>query len=89
MGIFETKNMPQDSYIKKVPRGKIILFTLIQAGSLAVLYVVKSTPIGISFPLFIAVLPVIRHLTEKCIDKEFCEILDPEELPKEEEERGV
>jgi hypothetical protein len=89
MGIFETKNMPQDSYIKKVPRGKIILFTLIQTGSLAVLYVVKSTPIGISFPLFIAVLPVIRHLTEKCIDKEFCEILDPEELPKEEEDRGV
>ena len=37
-----------DSYIKKVPHKDIIKFTLVQLVSLAVLYVVKSSSIGIS-----------------------------------------
>ena len=55
MAIFETKNFPTDSYIRKVPRCDIAKFTLVQLLLLATLYLVKSTAIGISFPLFIAV----------------------------------
>ena len=94
MAIFETKNFPTDSYIRKVPfeiaasspslvmahraassspraasssprerrrprpqvpRCEIAKFTLVQLALLGTLYLVKSTAIGISFPLFIAV----------------------------------
>ena len=84
MAIWETKHMPEESYMKKVPRGSIVKFTLVQLASLAVLYVVKSTPVGISFPLFIAVLPAVRAMISKSglVPEEECELLDPEELPE-------
>jgi hypothetical protein len=39
-------------------------------------------------PLFIAILPVIRHFTGKwgIVDEEYCKILDPEELDEDDEE---
>ena len=38
---------------------------------------------GIVFPVFIALLPVVRHVLGKYfVDERFCELLDPEELPE-------
>ena len=91
MFIWETSNYPSDSYIKKVPHKEITKFTLVQLASLAVLYVVKSSSIGISFPLFIAILPVTRHFTGKwgIVNEKYCKILDPEDLDEDEHEDGA
>lgn len=42
-------------------------------------------------PLFIAILPLIRHYTGKwgIVDEKFCEILDPEDLDEDEHEDGA
>eukprot|EP01052_Picozoa_sp_SAG31_P005656 SAG31_NODE_251_length_19069_cov_5.843226_9_plen_932_part_00 len=80
MGIWEAANYPSESYIKKVSSMmKIHWFTGIQVLALVVLYVVKSSPIGIAFPLFIGVLPFLRWGTGKLLGEDDCEILDPEE----------
>ena len=85
IGIWESHNYPSDSYIHKVPRSDIVKFTMIQLFCLALLFVVKSTAIGISFPIFIALLPLVRLGISKCgvMKEEYCELLDPEELPEE------
>ena len=80
MGIWESANYPSDSYIKKVSSmGVIHAFTAVQVACLVVLYVVKSSAIGISFPIFIGMLPFVRYATGKCLGEEDCELLDPEE----------
>jgi hypothetical protein len=85
MAIWESSNLPSDAYIKKVPKWDIFKFTMVQTVALALLFFVKSSAIGISFPLFIAVLPVLRWLTGKFIvSEEYCKLLDPEELPQNE-----
>jgi hypothetical protein len=87
MAIWESANLPSDSYIKKVPKWDIFKFTLVQTLALALLFFVKSSAIGISFPLFIAVLPFLRWITGKFIvSEEYCKLLDPEELPQGEDE---
>eukprot|EP01043_Picozoa_sp_COSAG02_P035212 COSAG02_NODE_2507_length_8637_cov_2.877138_7_plen_54_part_00 len=48
LGFLPVCPLLSDSYIKKVPHKDIIKFTLVQLLSLAVLYVVKSSSIGIS-----------------------------------------
>ena len=86
LAIWEAHNYPSDSYIRKVPRSSIVKFTLIQLFCLAGLYIVKSTAIGISFPIFIGLLPLTRRAISKwgIVEEKFCELLDPEELPEEE-----
>ena len=80
LSIWERANYPSDSYIKKVSSMSVIhKFTTIQVACLVLLYVVKSSVIGISFPLFIGILPLIRHITGKIIGEDDCEHLDPEE----------
>ena len=52
----------------------------VQLVCLIGLYFVKSTAIGISFPVFIGLLPVVRHLISKCnfVEEKYCALLDPE-----------
>merc|ERR1712224_400161 len=80
MGIWESANYPSDSYIKKVSSMMVIhKFTIIQVLCLGILYYVKSSPIGIAFPVFIALLPLARWVTGKWLGDDDCELLDPEE----------
>ena len=65
-----------------MPKKEIYKFTAVQLVCLIGLYFVKSTAIGISFPVFIGLLPVVRHLISKCnfVEEKYCALLDPEEL---------
>jgi hypothetical protein len=76
---------PVTHYIRRVPRWTIHLFTLLQLVSLAVLWIVKSSAIGIMFPIFIALLVPVRLLAGKFFQLEYLAALDAEEEPVEEE----
>jgi len=53
---------PVTHYIRRVPRRTIHAFTLLQVVCLSVLWFVKSSLIGILFPVFIALLVPVRLL---------------------------
>lgn len=53
---------PPTHYIRKVPVGVIHRYTLIQLACLAVLWAVQASPLGIVFPLLIALLVPLRLL---------------------------
>ena len=48
------KHQPDYSYLRHVPLKKVHLFTFIQAGSLAALWIIKSTPASLVFPLMVS-----------------------------------
>jgi mannitol/fructose-specific phosphotransferase system IIA component (Ntr-type) len=77
---------PRAHFVRRVPRRAMHGFTLIQAGSLGVLWFVKASAFGILFPLFIAVLVPLRFLLRKFFAEEHLEALDAEEGPEEESE---
>ena len=52
---------------------------------LAILWIVKSSVIGILFPIFIALLVPIRMLAAKYFSAEHLAALDADEEPEEEE----
>ncbi len=76
---------PMTHYIRRVPRWTIHAFTLLQLGCLSMLWLVKSSAIGILFPIFIALLVPIRLLAGRYFSEEHLEALDAEEEPGEEE----
>ena len=47
------KHQPDYLYLRHVPLKKVHLFTAIQAGSLAALWIIKSTPASLIFPLMV------------------------------------
>ena len=49
----DKEKYPAEYYLKVVPHKKVHLFTLIQAISLAVLWIVKTSTLAILFPMFI------------------------------------
>ena len=65
--------------MKRVPAKKIHLFTGIQAAALAALWVLKASPIGILFPVLIAMLVPLRLLMTRWFTEEELEALDAEE----------
>ena len=75
---------PAMHYIRRVPRGAIHKFTLLQFVCLVVLWIVKGSRLGILFPLFIALLVPIRLLAGRYFAAEHLEILDAAEEPAEE-----
>jgi len=77
---------PSTHFVRHVPRRVMHGFTLIQAASLAMLWIVKASAFGILFPLFIALLVPIRFLLSRVIAPEYLEVLDAEEGPEEESE---
>jgi len=54
------KHQPDYSYLRHVPLKKVHLFTFIQAGSLAALWIIKSTPASLVFPLMVLALVGFR-----------------------------
>ena len=76
---------PVTHYIRRVPRRTMHLFTLLQAVCLAVLWFVKSSDLGILFPVFIALLVPIRLLAGRYFSAEHLAALDAEEEPSDEE----
>lgn len=77
---------PATHYVRRVPKGTIHLFTLLQLVCLLVLWVVKTSAYGILFPLLIALLVPFRFLLSKFFSPNDLAMLDAEEDPEEEEE---
>ena len=49
------KHQPDYLYLRHVPLKKVHLFTAIQFGSLAALWIIKSTPASLIFPLMVSI----------------------------------
>lgn len=80
---------PPTYYLRAVPRRVVHKYTLIQSVSLGVLWVVKTSVLGILFPLFIALLVPVRMLLDRWFEPEHLALLDAEEAPDDEEFREV
>ncbi len=80
---------PTTHYIRRVPQWTIHKFTLLQLVCLAVLWIVKTSVLGLLFPLFIAVLVPIRFIAGRFFASEHLAALDSEEEPEEEETHWV
>lgn len=76
---------PVTHYIRRVPRWTIHAFTVLQLTCLGVLWFVKSSALGILFPVFIAFLVPVRLLAGRFFSTEHLAALDAEEEPEEEE----
>jgi hypothetical protein len=76
---------PTTHYIRRVPRWTIHKFTLLQLVCLAVLWIVKTSVLGLLFPLFIAMLVPVRVVARRFFAPEHLAALDSEEEPDEEE----
>ena len=72
--------------MRHVPRRTIHLFSAVEAACLALLWIVKSSALGILFPVFIALLVPVRALLERFISKEHLAALDSDEAPKDVED---
>lgn len=80
---------PRTHYLRRVPTRVVHWFTVLQVGCLVVLWVVKVSPAGILFPLFIALLVPVRLASTRVFRQEHLEALDGESDPKEEETEWV
>ncbi|MDA1051180.1 MAG: PTS sugar transporter subunit IIA [Planctomycetota bacterium] len=76
---------PSTHYIRRVPRWTMHAFTALQVACLGVLWIVKSSALGILFPVFIALLVPIRLLAGRWFTAEHLAALDGEEEPSEAE----
>ena len=76
---------PSTHYLRRVPIGTVHQFTLLQLISLAVLWVVKASFLGLLFPLFIAGLIPVRLIAGRFFSATDLAALDAEEEPEEEE----
>lgn len=74
---------PAVHYVRTVPSRTIHVFTAVQAACLAVLWAVKSSPAGLLFPLFIALLVPVRALLARHIPAAQITALDADEAPTE------
>jgi hypothetical protein len=73
--VTDPKLYPKSHYVNKVPHKIIHLFTLLQFTCFAVLWVLKTSPIGILFPLMIAALVPIRYYASKLFHSEHIDAL--------------
>ena len=85
--IMDTLLYPRNHYTQRVPHWTMHLFTLIQLVCLTILLVVKVSPAGILFPLFIALLVPVRLLLNRCFAPEHLAALDADEVPDDEEDQ--
>lgn len=83
----DPENYPSTHFLRRVPTPVVHKFTAVQALCLAVLWIVKASPAGILFPLFIALLVPVRSALPRWFDERHVEILDAEVAPEEENER--
>lgn len=83
----EPSRYPTHYYLRAVPTKTVHKYTAIQLACLSVLWIVKTSVLGILFPLFIAILAPIRMALNKVFPAEQLALLDAEEMPEEEEQR--
>jgi hypothetical protein len=72
---------PPHHYVRRVPPRVIHAYTALQAVCLGVLWAVKSSAVGILFPLVIALLVPVRSLMGRWISAEHLGALDADESP--------
>jgi mannitol/fructose-specific phosphotransferase system IIA component (Ntr-type) len=87
--IVDPAQFPPTYYLRAVPRGVVSKYTFIQTACLGVLWVVKTSVLGILFPLFIALLVPVRMVLDRMFKAEHLALLDAEEEPEEEGYREV
>lgn len=81
--ITDPKLYPETHYVKKVPNRVIHWFTIIQLGGLASLWVLKTSSLGILFPVLIAMLVPLRMAMKRLFDPAHLDALDSEEEAEE------
>lgn len=79
--ILDPTHYPPTHYLRAVPTKVVHKFTAIQTFCLGVLWVVKSSILGILFPLFIALLVPCRMMLGRFMKEEHLALLDEEEHP--------
>ncbi len=79
-GVFMDSNLAKKERWSAVPKKVTNLFTAIQVACLYAMLWVKSSPIGVLFPIIIALLAPLRFGLEKTgiIEKKYMDILDEE-----------
>ena len=85
--VMDPARYPATYYLRAVPVRVVHKFTLIQVACLGVLWVVKTSAVGILFPLFIGLLVPVRMLLPRFFRGEHLALLDAEEEPAQEEYR--
>merc|ERR1711953_1582756 len=64
--LMPAKHQPDYLYLRHVPLFKVHVFTLIQVGSLAALWIIKSTKASLIFPLMVLALVGFRKSMDHC-----------------------
>jgi HCO3- transporter family len=79
LGLFKETNLaPKERWTDAVPKNVTNLFTLVQVVCLGAMFWVKESPIGVLFPVIIALLAPLRFAMERSgmIKTEYMDILD-------------
>lgn len=79
-GLFKDKTLAKKEKWSSIPKNVVNGFTMLQVACLGAMFWVKSSPIGVLFPVIIAMLAPLRFGLEKFgfIKKEYMDILDEE-----------
>jgi hypothetical protein len=83
--VTDPKLYPSTSYLKLMPPKEVHKFTFIQLVCFIILWILKTSKIGILFPLMIAALVPIRLFISKYFEKEHIDALIAEDMEEEEE----
>ena len=77
-GLFMDSKIAQKERWAAVPKKVTVLFTMIQIACLGAMVYVKESPVGVLFPVVIALLAPLRFALEKfgVVKKEYMDILD-------------
>ncbi|KAJ8349117.1 hypothetical protein SKAU_G00277060 [Synaphobranchus kaupii] len=70
------KHQPDFIYLRHVPLRKVHLFTITQLTCLVLLWVIKTSPAAIVFPMMVLALVFIRKLLDLCFSKRELSYLD-------------
>lgn len=84
--ITDPKLYPKTHYVRRVRIPRIHAFTAIQVGALALLWILKSSTLGILFPVLIALLVPLRLILAKKFSRQELAALDADEESEEVEE---
>lgn len=80
---------PDSHYVRRVPRKAIHAFTAIQLAALGGLWILKSSALGLLFPVFIALLVPLRFMLRKGFRDEDLLLLDSESMVAEVRPRSM
>mmetsp|Transcript_22334 Transcript_22334/g.28174 ORF Transcript_22334/g.28174 Transcript_22334/m.28174 type:complete len:588 (-) Transcript_22334:106-1869(-) len=80
VGLFKDKSLAKKEKWSSIPKKVVNGFTMLQVACLGAMFWVKSSPIGVLFPVIIALLAPLRFGLEKfgIVKKEYMDILDEE-----------